>query len=531
MSTGKTGLIPNERGYYNVHFPFYKCENCPEGLCHEITHLQKESSKTRNVYDFVVKGIGTGLIGGAARTNFDTERHFFKTREGVNETKAPWRDFGSEICQIDGESICYTGRPKNKEDAKNIIKEIFLREMKKYEKSKLSGIVVKDPKGLNPCDGLLFDMARKFELTFIVQSLLSIYPIKERKMIADVFKSLSEAKEEIEVKFNGITYTILPNPIFLSRQLNFCSVLENVLSPSMSGKAASDFYTDLGINQIRKRLIENTTECSKAEEQEITQKIIGQRYECRELQLINDLLNNRGNNLLPEELIAVEYFITKFLNIPVVFHCKDSIDRTGFSVAIMKSLYQYDRSFLIGDKEIKTADALYNEIHRIFLDERFKELFLANLYETAEVSLRFRGKNGFCMGHKEIYGMFLELTVQDHFRRLLPERCLKPCSVTRKVAAAAFLIIFIIPIAILYFLSQLLFVIPNEIVKSFKSDPSACPGRAIVDLMKILLSFVFIYGFALLGYRLYKMITPKKINLNNEDMKKLMFFKKKKQKT
>jgi len=452
----------------------------------------------------------------AVQLMLSSEHHFSPTRETNHDFRAPWRDYFGEICEHNGgSSICYTGRPKNLEDAEEIVRQIFLREMLKHERSGRQ-LGERYPKGIREIDGGVY------ELTFVVQSLLSMYPAPERQMVADVFNSL-RGLEDITVMIGEEEYTVRPNPIFLSRQVNICSIMEKVFSPTFSGKAASDFYTDQGLRQIDELITQ------RLEEQGLDRQPIEDS-----LAALQELLRNRGSDLQPEEQIGVEYLLSKYLNIPIVIHCKDSIDRTGVGGAIMKSLHQWEKILgqsdprvfpaLLNGNPTEDANALWNRMQEIFQNPYFKELFLVNLYEAVETSMRLRGRPGISMGHKEIGGKLLELTMQPHIRRLLPDRCFHECSKLRKALVGFLVFLFIIPLMASYFLIVQPFSIITELLRKKAKDPSACPGKALKDLGMILISILSLCGFAILGYKLYKLFTPPKVNRQDLDLQHLMFF-------
>jgi len=540
----------------------------PIYLNHDEAHVRtikpySNTRKYRNVHDFTVPGdeklartlrlliTSKEQIGSRERLGqlenpglrvvqlmLASEHHFSPTRGTNDDFRAPWRDYFGEICEHDGRSsICYTGRPKNLEDAQEIVRQIFLREMLKFERK--TGEIFGEanpiegdayPKGIRTVDG----EPGVFELTFVVQSLLSMYPAPERQMVADVFNSLSNLQEDIIVRIGEKEYTVRAKPIFLSRQVNICSLMEKAFSPTLSGKAASDFYTDQGLRQIDALITQRLKELEAIREQ--AQGLHRHPIE-DSLEALKELLRERGNDLQPEEQIAVEYLLSKYLNIPIVLHCKDSIDRTGVGAAIMKSLHQWEKILgqsdprvfpvLLDGEPAEDAKTLWDKMQEIFQNPDFKELFLVNLYEAVETSMRLRGRPGISMGHKEIGGRLLELTIQPHIRRLLPERCFKECSIFRKALVGFLIFLFIVPLAACYLLAQLFGSIRTELLRKKASDPSACPMKALKDFGKILFSLVFIYGFVILGFKLFKLLTPKKVNRDDPDLQNLMYFKKK----
>ncbi|NRA91001.1 MAG: hypothetical protein HRU43_07765 [Simkaniaceae bacterium] len=102
-------------------------------------------------------------------------------------------------------------------------------------------------------------------------------------------------------------------------------------------------------------------------------------------------LENRGS-LGPEVELFYRDLSMKLLKIPVINHCKSSIDRTTLALAIATST----QSWINLGKKIPVATP-----HEIMSDPLYKELFIANVQGSHQATRASRASEGKINGHQQ----------------------------------------------------------------------------------------------------------------------------------
>ncbi|MCX6990176.1 MAG: hypothetical protein NTX49_03820 [Chlamydiae bacterium] len=342
------------------------------------------------------------------------------------------------VAAVNNTTIAYTGRVETKEKALEQASFIFFSEMR----SKKLGIKETTSSSGEPL----------YTLNYTVNSLLATNPIMstkipgliamaERKTLIQERKQLKDLSGqgylELTDPETGKKYKVQFKPILFADGLNFMQSLETSLPPDLTGADHNSSINKEGLNQIHtlvdeklaslERARTESTEQTSPSTSEIEKKI-------SEIQRAwDECLEEKS--LLPELNILRRDYLFKLLDIPVVYHCKSSVDRTGIALAISSALKQWM------DLGLEIPEPLSS----LTEDFRFKELFVANLLVGHQITRSARsfegqvnGKND-CphrLGYKFSKGLFQYPTIH----RLLPERYLQEYSGFKR-AQATFAII------------------------------------------------------------------------------------------
>jgi hypothetical protein len=313
--------------------------------------------------------------------------------EGIDAKKAP--------------SYCYTGRPDTEKRALEQATMIFFSELDSN-----------NPKGLKK------KSETSFELTYVVNSLQSNSPLygaarlvggksraPEHLMFEQEEAALKTLSEGVySLKRNGKTYVVKFKPILFSRQINIFSNLEKVLDSSISGSKRGLEASRKGWEKL-KEIAE-----PKAQGNPLIRYLIDR---------IDRSMNGRWIGSQEEALdeLFCRAVLVKLLNLPIVYHCKSSTDRTSIFVAMQVALEQW---LAIGKKIPENPTDLLD-------DENFKELFAMNWMQGHQISRNARSAEGlFTINGKteEIDGEYMTLFIGNGIDscsplvRLLPERYL-----------------------------------------------------------------------------------------------------------
>jgi hypothetical protein len=323
-------------------------------------------------------------------------------------------------------TISYTGRVETKEKALEQASFIFFSEMH----SKKLGI-----KETTSSTGETL-----YTLNYTVNSLLASNPIMsvnipglvsmaERKALIEERNQLKDLSGqgylELTDPETGKKYKVQFKPILFADGLNFMQSLETSLPPDLTGADHNSSINKEGLKQLHTLVDEKLISLQRAKAvsaKDTSPSLSAIEKKITEIELAwDDCLKEKS--LLPEINILRRDYLFKLLDIPVVYHCKSSVDRTGIALAISSALRQW----------IDLGLEIPRPLSSLTQDFRFKELFVANLLVGHQITRSARsfegqvnGKND-CphrLGYKFSKGLFQYPTIH----RLLPERYLQEYS-------------------------------------------------------------------------------------------------------
>lgn len=395
------------------------------------------------------------------------------------------------------ESLCYTGRPDNHRKALEQASFIFLNELKTNKK----GITqTKDDQG-----------HITYQLDYAVNSLLSapwvwhfessLTAFPEREYIENELKALADLRAQgpftIEDPNNpGAKYQVKFNPILFSRSLNLFNRLEKWLPSFVTGESRAQEISDQGFISLsslaHQKLSEMqtllNTEQSPPARTELEKKI---KKIHSTLQILER--HQRDNHLLAEEEILVRDYLCKLLNLPEVFHCKSSLDRTSIPVAISATLNQW----------IALGLPQPDNISEIIKDFRFKELFVCNWMAGHQITRYTCNRKGTVAGSKlktKILGFTLHRGIYQNpaIINLVPERYLTPLPKEEKIQTLALYALAIIPTFAFIYLPLIALTAIRHLAyfATFRKNPRLIgPWKFTLPVLPLTLIFNFIHAF------------------------------------
>lgn len=313
-----------------------------------------------------------------------------------------------------GQSICYTGRVDS--DRKVIEQASFMFFNELHGKGK--GLTLKHENGQTV-----------YEMDYVVNSMLSIpwywsvesiiAPFPERAYIEEERKALMalQAKGPIELEdpnHPGMKYRVQFKPMLFSRSSNVFTRTEDWLPPYITGQGRSEEISEEGFAALKsaamKRGVDTRVKrCLDALEQ-----------------------NLKKRTLTPQKEWLIRDYLCKLLDIPMVYHCKSSTDRTSVCVALSTALQHW----------IALDLPIPEKVGDLIDDYRFKELFAANWMAGHQVTRYARGAKGTVSGEKlnnKNLGLSLGRGVPQNplVASLVPERYLTDFSTAQKVKMGA----------------------------------------------------------------------------------------------
>lgn len=314
----------------------------------------------------------------------------------------------------DGTSIGYTGRVDSDVKVEEQAKFLFLSELKAGKM------------------GIRSLLDGTYEFDYMVQSLLTtnlfmkkktpLTPKSPERGFTDDEKVALEklqARGFINVTdpVTGESYRVRFNPVMFSRQCNLFLQLETFLPPFMSGEGRAKEITREGINSLKEILaLRNLTPEARSAFEELEKNVT-------------------ASHLLPEEELLYISYLSQKSNIPVVWHCKSSTDRTSIPIAISAALKQW----------IELNLPIPTNLRDLLKDYRFKELFAANWMAGHQITRYARGGegevSGITLNPKNLgYALGRGMAQNPLIPRLLPQRYLKPYPIFKKIIGTAALL-------------------------------------------------------------------------------------------
>ncbi len=306
------------------------------------------------------------------------------------------------------ESICYAGRPDTEKKALEQASFIFLNEIK----SKRKGITeAKDAHG-NTVYQLDYAVNSLLTSSWIAYFKSSIVSFPERTYLENERKALADLKNKGVITVEdpqcpGVKYQVKFNPILFSNLFDSFDRLKSWLPPFFTGHSRAREISEEGYSSLGSTL----------------------------------------SDLAPEEELLARDYQCKLLGIPIVYHCKSSVDRTSIPIALSSALQQWmDLGLPLPKNICELAD-----------DYRFKELFAANWMAGHQMTRYPCNRKGTVAGEKlktKTLGFTLHrgLVQNPCILRLVPERYLTDFPTKEKMKAGALYALSLIPILILFYI-------------------------------------------------------------------------------
>jgi hypothetical protein len=349
------------------------------------------------------------------------------------------------ISSHDNTSICYTGRINTKQKAIEQGSFIFFSELASSRK----GI-----KEITLASG-----EKEYEISYAVNSVLSSHPLlshripgvipfAERRALIEEAEALHQLSSQGPIDLLddlGNRFRVKMKPIFFSQGLNYLELSQNSLPDIVSGASVDLPIVAKGYDHILHLVEEKKHQLIHAIHS-ASENATNLR---NQLQLLEKVWQGCKNDrdLLPEEKILQRDLLYKLLNIPCVYHCKHSNDRTGILIALSSAMHQWIELGL---------NIPEHPIH-LTQDIRFKELFAAHLMTGHQITRYTRAYEGSVnqtkgCKHNIGYRFSKGLSQNPVILRLMPERYLTETSPRQRAIKKAIIIslhIFAIPLFIL----------------------------------------------------------------------------------
>ncbi len=340
------------------------------------------------------------------------------------------------------DSICYTGRADSDRKALEQASFIFLNELKTKGKG-ITKTVDANGDAVYQLDYVANSM---LSLPWIWKGKSAIAPFPEREYLDNERKAFLAFKAKGAVTIEdpnnpGTTYQVKFNPILFSHSSNFFTRLEKWLPPFVTGQAKAETISEEGFAEFKALVAKKLA--SEVDKEKIS------RIQCC-MQILEQNLDER--HLQPEQEWFVRDYLCKLIEIPFIYHCKSSTDRTSATVAMSSALRQWI------DLKLPIPEYCLD----LLKDARFKELFATNWMVGHQVTRYARGGKGTVAGEKlndKNLGLHLSRGIGQNpvVGHLVPQRYLKDFPANARFKYLAAYIPLIIPIAILFYLPLICF--------------------------------------------------------------------------
>lgn len=364
------------------------------------------------------------------------------------------------------ESICYTGRADSERKALEQVTFLFFNELK----TKGKGITqTQDAQGNT-----------LYHFDYVVNSLLSLPPFAlfpEREYLNNekaAFESLAKQGPLLlqDPQASGVIYPVHIHPILFSRSCNFFNRFEEWFPPFITGQAYAKEISQLGYNSLKELAHRKLPSLKQADTIQSLLSVLDQ--------------HEKEHHLRPEEELLIRDYLCKLLNLPCIYHCKSSTDRTSIAIALSSALKQW----------LDLQLSLPNDIRTLIEDERFKELFAFNWMVGHQITRYARGAVGTINGERlnnENLGLSLSRGINQNpsILRLLPARYLTdyPLSKIGKFSFGYLLFLtFMVPFV---YLPLSCFSAGKQIAAFFKNSDSIHLSRFSFPFLPLTLIFNF----------------------------------------
>lgn len=350
----------------------------------------------------------------------------------------------------EGKSIAYTGRADSEKKALDQAAFLFLSEIKKQKQ----GITEHTSESGETL----------YEMSYVVNSLLTTSPLMATKIPglvsfpeAQTFQkekaALSELAEkgylEITDPEDGKTYKVQFRPILFSESANFLQKIERTIPPELSNSRTNSAVNQEGYVELSLLVQQKYAELHKQKATTEDPSTLTQQMAA----LASTWELCLSPLSLPEERLLARDYLYKMLNLPVVYHCKSSVDRTAILIALSSAMQQW----------IDLGLEIPSPVTSLLADFRFKELFAANFLTGHQITSYPRSFDGIIDGkngcpHNIGYSLFRGLAQNPLIHRLMPERYLTPYAWHKRVLATLALFslhILALPVFVAYTIGKL----------------------------------------------------------------------------
>lgn len=316
----------------------------------------------------------------------------------------------------DKQSICYTGRVDSDRKVLEQASFIFFNELKSNRK----GVTQTTDASGNTVYQLDYAINSMLSIPFFWNTESPLAPFPERQYLENEREALlalqAKAVTIEDPNLPGVKYQVKFNPILFTRSANIFTRMENWLPPFFTGHGRSEEISADGLASLKA----------------LAQQKIGAIHDPEKVKRIQSCLAALEQNLIRRDLTPeVEWltrdYLCKLLELPMVYHCKSSTDRTSITIAISSTLQQW----------IALKLPLL-DLSLLFQDLRFKELFAANWTTGHQITRYARGAKGTVAGVKlnnKNLGLALSRGIAQNplIATLLPERYLRDFPIAKKV--------------------------------------------------------------------------------------------------
>lgn len=344
------------------------------------------------------------------------------------------------------ESLCYTGRVDSDRKALEQASFIFLNELK----TKRKGITQTKDENANVIYKLDYVVNSMLSIPWIWSTESAIAPFPEREYLENERKALLVLKEKGTITIEdpncpGMKYQVAFNPILFSRSCNIFTKLENWLPPFFTGQSRAEEISEVGFSNLKtlasQKLLSLQADLDIKKQAPLEQKI----------KAIKACLKTLEQNDLPPEIEwATRDYLCQLLNLPSVYHCKSSTDRTSIAIALSSALHQWTALNL----------PIPENLNDLIKEDHFKELFAANWMTGHQITRYARGAKGTVAKEKlnpKNLGLSLSRGIAQNpiISQLLPERYLKDFPLAKKLKYTAIYLCALIPLIILVYIPLL----------------------------------------------------------------------------
>jgi hypothetical protein len=388
----------------------------------------------------------------------------------------------------DQESVCYTGRVDSDRKALEQAAFIFLNELKTKSKGITKTI---DERG-NTVYQLDYAVNSLLSIPWIwnTESLIAPFPereYKENQRLAFLKLKASGPVTIEDPNCPGQSYQVKLNPILFSRSFNIFTRLENWLPPFFTGMSRSREITAEGyahLKPIAKQTLSSLKQQLSSPLSEQQKQAVEQKIQEIESALAAQKTSYR---LHPEEELLVRDHLCKLLNLPIIYHCKSSTDRTSIANALSTTLKQW--------MELKLS--MPTHLPDLIKDYRFKELFAANWMAGHQITRYARGGEGTVAGetlNNKNLGLSLSRGIAQNpsIAHLLPGRYLVDFPTSKKLKISTVYLLLLLPITILFYIPLIALTAARQIgsIATLGKNPHWAETEKF-SLQTSLLTFIF----------------------------------------
>lgn len=317
-------------------------------------------------------------------------------------------------------SYCYTGRPDTFAKAREQAEAIFFGEL---DSSKPKGLKA-DKHGVYTLDYAVNSVQLNADLNRVLPSEQEqLYFEDEKKALAELQRGAGgnpDGTYTLKDPRTGETYKVRFRPMLFSRQVNWASNVAKAFDPWTTGTKDAADATREGWNQL-KGLVTAKLGSLQPDQKKLANQLI--------VKLEDSINGNCEFQMSETEELLCRTMLCMLVNLPIVWHCKSSTDRTSVVVAMNAALEQW----------VKLKRPIPEDFVLLLKDEYFKELFALNWIQGQQLTRNARSPDGMItqLGKlRELDHESLGISVNKDIAQctllkdLLPKRYLKDNSCT-----------------------------------------------------------------------------------------------------